>query len=107
MPFGAPPYVVPKSGCRFRSPHAAINVDDAGSTAAPLTTVFQGLSSGNGRRPLSDAPPPVAVCPPPGSTGVDTAGSLAEEQAASARVPSTAYVVRIYTYGAAMCDREQ
>jgi hypothetical protein len=81
-------------------------VEDAGSTDAPLTTVFHGLSSGNGRLPLSDAPPPDAVCPP-GSFGVDVEGSLAEEQAASARMPRTACVVRIYTYGAALCNRER
>jgi hypothetical protein len=47
-----------------------------------LTSVFHGLSSGNGRR-SSVAPEPGAV--PDWSAGVDL-GSLAEEQAAIVRV---------------------
>src|SRR5438309_4533922 len=74
IPFGAPSQTVPKSECKLRSPHEAISVGDIGSTADALTSVFQGLSAGNGRRPLSDAG--LAAVPPPeaflgsGSDGV-------------------------------------
>src|SRR5215467_11028518 len=71
MPFGAPSHTVPKSGWRFRTPHDAMSVDELGSTAAPVITVFHALSSGNGRFPLSDSPPLAAGdCEPPGSVDV-------------------------------------
>src|SRR4051812_4093018 len=61
MPFGAPLYVVPKSGCRLRRPHDAISVAELASTGVLLTSVFHGLSLGNGRRPFSDPPPALSV----------------------------------------------
>src|SRR5262245_54587017 len=68
MPFGAPSHTVPKSGWRFRTPHDAMSVDEFGSTAAPVTTVFHALSAGNGRLPFSDSPPLAGGdCEPPGS----------------------------------------
>src|SRR5579872_1895169 len=68
MPFGAPSYVVPKSGCRLRRPHDAISVADCGSTDAFMMSVFHALSAGNGRRPFSD-PPGAGASDPLGDSG--------------------------------------
>src|SRR5512146_350684 len=67
MPLGAPSYVVPKSGCRFRNPHDAIRVAEFGSTGALVITVFHGLSVGNGRRPPNGAPLASGETAPAGS----------------------------------------
>src|SRR5690349_17755271 len=94
MPFGAPLYTVPKSGWRFRRPHDAMRVDEFGSTAEALTSVFHGLSAGKGRRPLSDTG--FVVVPPPvvffgsGSDGAEAGESVAELQAASRALAATA-----------------
>src|SRR5512146_591059 len=67
MPFGAPSYVVPKSGCRFRKPHDVMRVAELGSTGALVITVFHALSSGKGRRPPSGAPLASGETAPAGS----------------------------------------
>src|SRR5947208_3433982 len=95
MPFGAPLYTVPKSGCRLRRPHDAMSVDDFGSAGDALMSVFHGLSAGNGRRPLRDGG--LVDVPPPdvffgsGSDGTDEfAESLFALQPESRALAATA-----------------
>src|SRR6185295_15425522 len=95
MPFGAPLYVVPKSGWRLRTPHDVMSVDEFGSTAEALMSVFHGLSAGKGRRPLNDTGFVVVVPPPEdffgsGSEGAEAAESVVELHAASNALAATA-----------------
>src|SRR3954453_11405944 len=96
MPLGAPSHVVPKSGCRFRSPHDAIKVNERGSTDAALMSAFHGLSAGKGRRPSSEAPPFVSggVC-----DDDDEDGSPAElHPSTQARIGAAKNVIRIVAF---------
>ena len=71
-----------------------MRVDEFGSTGDALTSVFHGLSAGNGRRPFSETG--FVVVPPPddffgsGSDGADDAESVAELQAASTMLATRA-----------------
>src|SRR5438552_18630801 len=75
MPLGAPLYVVPKSGCKLRSPHDAMSVAELASTGELVMSVFHALSAGNGRRPFSDATAAVST----------VAGAIDEPHAAAER----------------------
>src|SRR5688572_14122127 len=52
IPIGAPSHTVPKSGWSpVSNPMLAMRASEFGSTGAPDTSVFHGLSGGNGRLP--------------------------------------------------------
>jgi hypothetical protein len=71
-----------------------MSVDEFGSTADALMSVFHGLSAGKGRRPLSETG--FVVVPPPvdffgsGSDGAEDAESVVELQEASRALAATA-----------------
>src|SRR5512133_2590890 len=63
IPFGAPSHTVPKSGCSPLLPQLAISADEFASTGSADTSMFHGLSEGNGRRPCRLASMPSAGVP--------------------------------------------